>query len=212
MNAKFFGALLAAPLAAVSAMIMAAPASAAVFFNNGDLLNITGGFKAPAAPGVYKFLKTNGSAANLGSYGNFGILAPPSSSGAFAPFSSNGKVVSSNQILSIDFANSATYLNKDFLLVTKASESFRFVITAPITQLFAGGNAYAATFKGLFKSTDDEVLGEGILTSNFLPKKNGSYSATLEVTKTVPEPSALLGLGLMVGTIFIIRRSQEASA
>lgn len=212
MKAKFFGALLAAPLAAASAMIMAAPASAAVFFNNGDLLNFTGGFKAPAATGVYKFIEANGSAADVGSYGNFGILAAPSSSGAFAPFSSGGSVVAGNKILSVDFTNPATYLNKDFLLVTKASESFKFVITDPITQLFAGGNAYAATFKGLFKSADDEVLGEGILTSNFRPKKNGSYSVTLEVTKTVPEPSALLGLGLMVGTIFIIRRSQEVSA
>lgn len=227
MNAKLFGALLAAPLAAVSAMIMAAPASAAVFFNNGDSINLTGSFKAPAPLAQYEFGKVGGTFASIGSYGNFGIQAPPNSTGAFAPFGalSNGAVLASNEILSVDFADSTTYLNKEFLRVSNGVDSFKFIVTGlanpsqtttsiplPIPFPSISVTSGVALLSGNFVSSTGSVLGTGLLTSNFTTGSNGSYSATLVVTKTVPEPSALLGLGLMVGTVFIIRRSQEVSA
>ncbi|PZO60304.1 MAG: hypothetical protein DCF15_02475 [Phormidesmis priestleyi] len=219
MNAKFFGALLAAPLAAVSAMIMAAPASAAVFFNNGDLLNIGGGVKAPTSVGEHKFAKVGKPVtfAGIGSYGNFGIYDNDLTTGGFESFISNGTVLPGYEILSVDFTKPTDYLNnKEFLRVSNGVDSFKFIITEFISPLSASSFGYTTNvFKGVFKSLDDEVLGEGkgILSSQFLPNKNGSYSASFEVTKvSVPEPSALLGLGLMVGTVFIIRRRQEVSA
>lgn len=216
MNAKFFGALLAAPLAVASAMIMAAPASAAVFFNNNDTLNFTGGFKAPAPNGKYEFQKVDNTyaAINGSSYGNFGIAS--NSTGAFLPFGTNS-VLASNEILSVDFTNSATYLNKEFLKVTNGTDSFTFVITGltspPVQVPIPGATLGFVGLSGNFVSSTGSVLGTGALTSNF-GSTSSTYSAFLEVTKvaTVPEPSALVGLGLMVGTVLVIRRRQEVSA
>ncbi len=226
MNAKFFGALLAAPLAAVSAMIMAAPASAAVFFN-GDSLNFSGGYKSTLSAGKFEFRNVGGTVAGIGSYGNFGILGADST-GDFSLFDSNNAIVAGNKILSVDFNDSTTYLGKDFLKVTNVdgTDSFTFVITGlastalePGPTLATGTNYFGATsLIGNFVSSGGNILGSGVLTNNFVKKPNGSltsgsYSSTLTVTKvTVPEPSALLGLGLMVGTVFIIRRRQEVSA
>ncbi|NJM96335.1 MAG: PEP-CTERM sorting domain-containing protein [Phormidesmis sp. RL_2_1] len=203
------------PLAALAALSMAAPASAAVFFNNNDALNITGSYKAPAATGFYEFLKLDGSSAAVGSYGNFGVQND--STGGFAAFGTNGAVTATYDILSLDFTNPATYVGKTFLSLSNGVDAFTFKITeAAINQgSFAVGNMGGSLFslKGIFASLDDENLGEGVLSGQFTGNRGG-YSATLTVVESasVPEPSALLGLGLAAGTMIVIRRRQTVSA
>lgn len=208
MNAKFFG-ISALPMAAMAALTMASPA-AAITFNNGDNLNITGAYKAPAPTNLYRFHTVGGSAAAVGSYGNFGVQND--STGAFSAFANNGTVTAAYDILSLDFNNISTYLGLDFLTLDNGADAFSFVITEPATEEFAfsSGSSGAAVFslKGLFKSASGEEVGEGILTGQFVRGSNGSYSATLAVVKSVPEPSALLGIGLMVGAVYMIRRRQ----
>ena len=214
MNVKFLSKAVA-PLAAVAALSMAAPASAAVFFSNGDTLNITGAYKAPAPTGSYEFFKANGSAAPIGSTGNFGVQND--STGAFAAFTSNGDVKAAYEILSLDFNDVNTYVGKTFLSLSKGGDAFTFKITEPAINQgsFNAGTLGGAlfSFKGVFKSLDDEDLGEGVFSSQFIGQ-GGSYSATLVVTEveSVPEPSALLGIGLMVGAVYVIRRRQVAIA
>ncbi|MGB3294120.1 MAG: PEP-CTERM sorting domain-containing protein [Phormidesmis sp.] len=214
MNIKFLSKA-AAPLVTLAALSMATPASAAVFFGNGDMLNITGAYKAPATTGVYEFLKVGGSPAPIGSMGNFGIQND--STGAFLAFTSNGDVKSAYDILSVDFNNVATYVGQTFLSLSNGVDAFTFQITEPAINQgsFNAGSFGGAlfSFKGVFKSLDDQKLGEGVLSSQFIGK-GGSYSATLVVTEaeSVPEPSALLGIGLMVGAVYVIRRRQVVIA
>ncbi len=211
MNVKFFSKAIA-PLATLAALSMAAPASAAVFFGNGDSLNITGAYKAPAPTGVYEFLKLGNGPAPIGSMGNFGVQND--STGAFTAFTSNGNVKADYKILSLDFTKPETYIDKAFLSLSNGADAFTFHITEPATNegSFTIGKSGGALFslKGMFKSPDDRELGQGVFSSQFI-SKNGSYSATLEVT-SVPEPSALLGIGLMVGAVYVIRRRQVAIA
>jgi hypothetical protein len=215
MNAKFFGfsavlsALLGAlPMATVAALSMATPA-AAIAFNGGDILNITGDYKAPAPTNIYRFRTVGGSNAALGSYGNFGVQN--ASTGGFSAFANNGTVQANYDILSLNFNDVASYLGFDFLRLNNGGDAFSFVITEPVTSNgsfstgSSGGSIYS--FKGLFKNADGQELGEGILTGQFVGGSNGSYSASL-VVKSVPEPSALLGTGLMVGAIYVVRRGK----
>jgi hypothetical protein len=211
MNAKFFG-ISALPMAAMAALSMASPA-AAITFNHGDVLNITGAYKAPAPTNLYNFHTVGGSAAALGSYGNFGVQND--STGAFGAFANGGTVTAAYDILSLDFDNIATYLGLDFLKLENGLDAFSFVITEAVTEEFSfttgPSGAAVFSFKGLFKSADGQEVGEGILTGQFVGGKNGSYSASL-VVKSVPEPSALLGIGLMVGAVYVIRRRQLVAA
>ncbi|MGC1306213.1 MAG: PEP-CTERM sorting domain-containing protein [Phormidesmis sp.] len=217
MNLKLLSSRLAASIAALATFGMAAPAFA-VTFNGGDILNITGAYKAPAPTGLYRFHTVGGSAAAVGSYGNFGVQND--STGAFAAFGSNGSVTTDYNILSLDFGNAATYVNKSFLSLSKGGDAFTFEITEPVSQEFAFNmgsfGAGIFSFKGLFKSLDNQNLGEGFLSGQFVGGGNGSYSASLTVLESpiesVPEPSALLGLALTAGTIIVIRRRQTVSA
>ncbi len=209
MNAKLFG-LSAVPLAALAALSMATPA-AAITFNGGDILNITGAYRAPAPTNLYRFRTVGGSNAAVGSYGNFGVQN--ASTGGFSAFANSGTVRAGYDILSLDFNNLTTYLGLDFLRLNNGGDAFSFVITGAATA--NDGNFSTSTsglagysFKGLFKSATGQELGEGILSGQFVGGGNGSYSASLVVVKSVPEPSALLGLGLMVGAVYVIRRGQ----
>jgi hypothetical protein len=212
MNARFLGlsaVLSALPMAAVAALSMATPA-AAITFNGGDILNITGDYKAPAPTNIYRFRTVGGSNAALGSYGNFGVQN--ASTGGFSAFANNGTVRANYDILSLNFNDVASYLGLDFLKLNNGGDAFSFVITEPVTNNgsfstgSSGGSIYS--FKGLFKNADGQELGEGILTGQFVGGSNGSYSASLAVVKSVPEPSALLGIGLMVGAIYVVRRGK----
>ncbi len=216
MNINFLSKSIA-PLAAVAALSMAAPASAAVFFGNGDSLNIGSGYQtSTATPSQYKFSLFGGGFANVGSYGNTNVTS--TSDGAFEPFITDA-VKPLYGILSIDFSDASTYLNKAFLSINTGVDAFTFTITGPAVEHPVADTDkltnVAYSFGGIFKSLDDQTLGEGTLTSNFSNKNGkGSYSAILVVTKaeSVPEPSALLGIGLMVGAVYVIRRRQVAIA
>lgn len=216
MNINFLSKAIA-PLAAVAALSMAAPASAAVFFGNDDTLNITGAYKTSITnPAKYEFGISGGGFASVGSYGNTGVSS--SSDGAFEPFITDA-VDPLYKILSVNFSDATTYLNKVFLRIDNGTDAFDFIITEAIfgeSKNKGKTTDVDYTLKGIFKSLDDQTLGEGSLTSNYSNTKGiGSYSATLVVTKAaepVPEPSALLGIGLMVGAVYVIRRRQVAIA
>lgn len=202
--------LAAAPLAGLAALAMAAPASAAVFFNNNDAINITASFQAPTPQGVLQFAKADGTFSTIGDYGNLGVFGSPTTTGAFAPFSTNGAVTAGYEILSVNFNDVATYVGLDFLQINNGVDTFKFVITDPIANYspLLPNNFTAVGVTGIFKSLDDQVLGSGSLTGQFNKGANGSFSGTLTVTETVPEPSALLGIGLMVGAVYTLRRRQ----
>ena len=207
MKTKFL-----APLAALAALSVVRPA-AAITFNGGDILNITGAYEAPAPTGIYDFHTAGGSAAGLGNYGNFGVQND--STGAFSAFANGGTVTTDYEILSLDFGNVASYVGQPFLSLTSSGDAFTFEITEPaINQAsfnFGSMGGAIFSFEGVFKSADDRELGQGVLSGQFIGG-DGSYSASLTVVESVPEPSVLLGLGLMAGAVFVVRRRQSQPA
>jgi hypothetical protein len=168
MNAKFFG-LSALPMAALAALSLASPA-AAITFNGGDILNITGAYQAPAPTNLYNFRSVGGGYAASGSYGNFGVQN--NSTGGFSAFANNGAAKATYDILSLDFNSLATYLGLDFLKLNNSGDAFSFVITEPATfnsgfsKTSSGSSTYS--FKGIFKGASGQALGEGILSGQFV--------------------------------------------
>lgn len=207
-------ALASVPFAVAGAFTNSDPAQA-ISFNVGDTLNITGAY-TPVLNDPLKltFNDAPGGDGDAG-YGNFGVVNP-TTTGSFEAFETNGTVDTGYDILNVDFGDLTTYLNQDFLKLDNNVDSFKFIITAPVVKSPYSGSVPGITFGGVValmtgkfvNASNGEALGFGNFTANF-NNENGSFSGTFTVT-SVPEPTTILGLGV-VGAGLVASRRRKAN-
>lgn len=220
MQLKVLGFGASVTLAVATLMSISSPAQA-IIFGNGDTLNITGGYSTTlATPFRFTFKNVSNTIPN-GGFGNFGVVSG-TTTGGFANFITNGVIVNEYKIADLDFTNTAVgnIPDFDFLTLTKTvtgapgtpaaggpNDSFKFVMTELLDKTFVNNPGPLATtnlqFNGKFVNAQtNEAVAAGIFTGNFTDSTGaGSFSGTLivEMVEKVPEPSAVLGLGAVVG-------------